>query len=235
MDKQQKRAQREREICQQATTLLQEQGFLGVRMSDVAKVSGYSMGTIYSHFSSKEDLLVACAVEVEEEILNTLRRALEQPLPPLERLLLMGLVAWSCVEQNPTADELVHLSMSPSIWRRASPARHAQQVKLSNDFAQQVYIQLEQACADGSLLSSPGCKNCSLQDWVRLMESALWGLFIGFRQVCESGQRSFLTEQKRLTAVYACWISLLRGFGWQDQNPEVLIERLQPLAAKILQ
>ncbi len=234
MDKQHKRAQREREICQAATVLMQEQGFLAVRMSDVAKASGYSMGTIYSHFSSKEDLLVACAIEVEEQILNTLGQALDAPLPPLERLLLMGLVAWTCVDGNPTADELVHLSMSPSVWRRASPARHAQQVELSNRFGQRVYRELEQACADGSLDRQPGC-GCSPEEWVRLMEAALWGLFIGFRQVCESGQRSFLTEQRRLTAVYACWVSMLRGFGWQSEDPAAIIVRLQPLAEQLVQ
>jgi len=61
MQRREKRELREKEIVEKTIRLLSERGFLDVRMSDIASETGYSMGTIYSHFESKEDLIVACA------------------------------------------------------------------------------------------------------------------------------------------------------------------------------
>jgi AcrR family transcriptional regulator len=70
-----KRAQR---IIQSAVLLAERGGFDAVRLRDVAADADVAMGTLYSHFRSKEDLLVAA---LEEEVGRF--EALMAQCPPL--------------------------------------------------------------------------------------------------------------------------------------------------------
>lgn len=56
--------ERARRIVESASALAEEGGFEAVRLRDVAARSGVALGTLYSRFRSKEDLLVA-ALEQE--------------------------------------------------------------------------------------------------------------------------------------------------------------------------
>ncbi|WP_125609896.1 TetR/AcrR family transcriptional regulator [Specibacter cremeus] len=50
-------AQRRREILEATCEVVAERGFRDLRIADVAKVAGYSTGTVHYYFDSKEDLL----------------------------------------------------------------------------------------------------------------------------------------------------------------------------------
>ncbi len=81
-----KLGERENRIVSTAVELAREGGFEAVRLRDVAANSGVALGTLYRHFRSKEDLLVA-ALGRETEAL--LRRAAVRPIEgdsALERL-----------------------------------------------------------------------------------------------------------------------------------------------------
>ena len=57
---------RARRIVETAVELAEKGGFEAVRLRDVAASSGVALGTLYRHFSSKEDLLIAgLALQVE--------------------------------------------------------------------------------------------------------------------------------------------------------------------------
>ena len=68
-----KRQQRELEILEQAQTLVEEVGFFDMKMSELAKRSKLSVGTLYSHYPCKEDLLIALAVRHAEEHVSMFR------------------------------------------------------------------------------------------------------------------------------------------------------------------
>ena len=58
---------RARRIVATAVELAEKGGFEAVRLRDVAATSGVALGTLYRHFRSKEDLLVAAlAAQVEQ-------------------------------------------------------------------------------------------------------------------------------------------------------------------------
>jgi AcrR family transcriptional regulator len=54
---------RARRIVETAVELAEKGGFEAVRLRDVAAVAGVALGTLYRHFRSKEDLLVAALAE----------------------------------------------------------------------------------------------------------------------------------------------------------------------------
>ncbi len=65
-------------IVATAVELAEAGGFENVRLREVAAVSGVALGTLYRHFRSKEDLLLAA---LAREIEGLERRNLERPAP----------------------------------------------------------------------------------------------------------------------------------------------------------
>ena len=57
--KQRELARREDQFQDQAQELIQRDGLLSLQMSKLAEECEYATGTLYKHFASKEDLLVA--------------------------------------------------------------------------------------------------------------------------------------------------------------------------------
>ena len=51
------------EILQAASTLFIKHGFHGTSMRQIAEQAGIALGGIYNHFSSKEDIFIAVAIE----------------------------------------------------------------------------------------------------------------------------------------------------------------------------
>ena len=60
--------ERARRIVSTAVELAEKGGFEAVRLRDVAASSGVALGTLYRHFRSKEDLLVAALAEQIEQL-----------------------------------------------------------------------------------------------------------------------------------------------------------------------
>lgn len=78
--------ERAKRIVDTAVDLAEKGGFEAVRLRDVAATSGVALGTLYRHFRSKEDLLVA-ALAAQVELLE--RRMESHPAPgatPVERV-----------------------------------------------------------------------------------------------------------------------------------------------------
>ncbi len=78
--------ERERRIVATAVALAEEGGFEAVRLRDVASHSGVALGTLYRHFRSKEDLLVAALALEAEGLARRMRRRPPAGETRLERL-----------------------------------------------------------------------------------------------------------------------------------------------------
>ena len=52
------KAARRAQILEAAINCFLERGYINTSMSDIIKASGLSSGSIYSHFSGKEDILI---------------------------------------------------------------------------------------------------------------------------------------------------------------------------------
>ena len=133
MSRQQKRLQREAEIIHATIELLETSSFLDLRMSDIAKAAECSMGAIYSHFTSKEDLLLGCAYRRMKEKDLLLNKLLSRDYKALEFLLMVAFTMWITDEQQPKFYQLTQLAMNPSVWQRASAGRSSDMNELGNE------------------------------------------------------------------------------------------------------
>ena len=64
------KAARRAQIIEAAISCFLEKGYTNTSMSDIIKASGLSSGSIYSHFSGKEDILVSAINERLENVKN---------------------------------------------------------------------------------------------------------------------------------------------------------------------
>lgn len=58
-------------ILHHATTLFARKGFRETSMTEVSQLSGVASATIFYHFASKEDLLLAILTRIKEAIINS--------------------------------------------------------------------------------------------------------------------------------------------------------------------
>ena len=83
---------RERELLlmQVARKMLIEQGYSGLSMDQLAEATEYSKGTVYQHFSTKEDLVTALAIESMERRVALFLRAEKFVGRTRERMMAIG-------------------------------------------------------------------------------------------------------------------------------------------------
>jgi len=79
-------AERESRIVATVIELAESGGFEAVRLRDVASQADVALGTLYKHFRSKEDLLVAALTQEARDLEERLRRRPAEGGTPLERV-----------------------------------------------------------------------------------------------------------------------------------------------------
>ncbi len=84
--KERQRQERERLILQAAQELLFERGYHDMSIDDLAARVGISKGTVYLHFASKEDLVLALLDRGRRDLLQTLDAILSSNATPREKL-----------------------------------------------------------------------------------------------------------------------------------------------------
>jgi TetR/AcrR family fatty acid metabolism transcriptional regulator len=78
--------ERRRRILQAARHRLEHYGYEKTTMAEIAADAGMAVGSLYLHFRSKEDLLVAFAEDCQERYLRALERIASSDAPPSARL-----------------------------------------------------------------------------------------------------------------------------------------------------
>ena len=78
--------ERERRIVETAVALAERGGFEAVRLRDVASQANVALGTLYRHFRSKEDLLMAALSLEAEGLVKRMKTTPARGATPLERV-----------------------------------------------------------------------------------------------------------------------------------------------------
>ena len=84
---------REQRILELARVMIVREGYHGLSMDRIAEEMEYSKGTIYQHFSCKEDILMALVNQTMERRLDLFQRAAAYPGRSRERITAIGAAA----------------------------------------------------------------------------------------------------------------------------------------------
>lgn len=136
--KQRERSERERRFIQAARDLIGADGILNLQMAKLADACDYATGTLYQHFSSKEDLLVAVAADGIEPNLRLFERASAWQESSRHRLFALSVVDTVCTDRCPVQAKLIQYVFTEAVWENASESRRQQLTEAVQRFAPHV-------------------------------------------------------------------------------------------------
>ena len=123
--KQREVRQRELTLLEVARRMLIEQGYAGLNMDRLAEATEYSKGTVYQHFSTKEDLVTALAIQSLEQRYALFQKALAFEGNPRERMIGIGLADELFVRLHPHYARSELIIKMADLEERASDERRA--------------------------------------------------------------------------------------------------------------
>lgn len=101
------RAERERQILDAAVAVFSERGFQAASMDAVAERVGVTKPVLYTHFGSKDGLLLACIARVRAELLEVTSAAARAAHDPEDMLRRATLAFFDHLERNESAWSVV--------------------------------------------------------------------------------------------------------------------------------
>lgn len=123
--KQQAIEDREYELLVIAKALVVKEGFASLTMDKIAAASPYSKGTIYNHFSSKEDVISALGSQALLHEISLFLRAQSYQGSSREKVVAMHVAYHLFARIEPILSMCVLTSRTPWVIEKTSPERLA--------------------------------------------------------------------------------------------------------------
>ena len=135
--------QREQLILDSAQAIWHAHGYNYLTMERVAESVEYSKGTVYNHFSSKEDLVCSICCRYIQNLIDLFTRAANYPGTTRERFLAIG-IGYSLYHQINTKDALnIQTVKSHTVREKISPEKRREMAALEhqiNDITRQIVL-----------------------------------------------------------------------------------------------
>lgn len=149
--KQREIQQREQMLLGIARKMLIEQGFSNLSLDRLADATEYSKGTIYQHFSSKEDLVAALAVQSCEKRVDLFSRAVRYPGTCRERVIALLAADEFFAEQHAHYFKCEMIIRMANLDEKASPERRERLEELEQRLLNAVLDPIRKAVDCGDL------------------------------------------------------------------------------------
>ena len=219
--KQREIRQREGELLDVARRMLAERGYLGLKMDRIAEQMEYSKGTMYQHFSCKEEVLIALAIQTGEKRTRMFRRAANLVGRSRERITAIGIAAELFVRLYPDHFRVEQTIRSASLWEKTSAERQrVLRMCESNCMGVVAGVIRDAVASEDLVLDRPAVP----ED----VAFALWALSFGASSLMATSEPlGELGIGEPYASVRAAIIKLLDGFKWQpisdvcDYNPVI--------------
>ncbi|WP_027250887.1 TetR/AcrR family transcriptional regulator [Photobacterium halotolerans] len=218
--KQQAIAERDHELIMLAKDLVNKEGFANLTMDRLASISPYSKGTVYNHFCSKEDVIVALcshAIKVEMTLFN---RVLD--MEGSSRDILMGVhVAYHIFARlEPILSTCLLTAKTPWVIDKASSTR----VEILNQLEEQMIDNADaivnRALEEGSLAMSAAVSTDAVV-------FANWSLAVGSNALVTNATNSRCIHRLQDPFTILNNINmLLDGMNWKPLSSERDYKRL---------
>ena len=205
--------QREDLILDAAESLLRAHGYLGLNLDHLAEKVEYSKGTLYNHFETKEDIVLALATRHLAERSRLFELAAAFQGRTREQMAAVWVADDVLAQGGGAPFQIMQLSKTPSLWEKASAARREESTRLVGRCAQVGAGVVRAAIAAGDLkMDAAGAKELSF---------GLTTMALGTHLVANTpgwGENASLDFPRK--ALRANQHRLLDGVGWQPLSTE---------------
>lgn len=220
--RQRERAARELRFLDQAQALIQRDGLLNLQMSRVAEDCDYAVGTLYQHFASKEDLLLALATRNCLGRVELFERAARWEGPTRERMLACAIADLMVVHAQPGFFRLSQYVYTDVVWHAASAEGRQRALDATGAIGSLIGGIVEDALRHGDLPATTGLT-------ARTLTIGPWTLCLGMHTLVSA--EGVLARQQADDDPYRLMVKhlqhLLNGYGWQplfDPSDEAAID-----------
>ena len=216
---------REERILDLARSMIVRDGYHGLSMDRIAEALEYSKGTIYQHFSCKEEILMALVNQGMERRLDLFRRGAAFRGRTRERMTAIGAAAELFFQLYPDHIHIEHAIRITSIREKTSEQRRLCLESCEARCSEVVRGVIRDAVAVGDL-------DLPNDFGVDHLAFGLWSLtFGGYSIAATSPSLANLGVHDPLQAIRGNCIRLLDGVGWQPLGSELdllpLFERIK--------
>ncbi|MCM8538546.1 MAG: TetR/AcrR family transcriptional regulator [Lentisphaeraceae bacterium] len=215
--KQEKHKAREMSILSIASEMITEEGFFNLRMTDLAKKSAISVGTLYVHFESKEDLLIGIGIDAIRNRYKLFKYSYDKYSNSIERLSAILICDHIINEKVGEISEIERLAQFPSVWKRASYRRMEEMNLLCQNIGEFVRSIIETSLDSGDLRAY----NDKTDSIATCINISAWGVCIGMHHVFNSYcvKSEGLLKPKDIEHAYVETVhALISGFGYKNEN-----------------
>jgi AcrR family transcriptional regulator len=149
------RLRRETLILDAAEDLLLAHGYLGLNLDRLAERVEYSKGTLYNHFATKEDILLALASRNLAERVRLFERAAAFEGRTRERILAIGIADDVLAERGSAPFQIMQMAKTPSLWEKTDPTRRQESARFECRCSEVVESVIRDAVRAGDLKLNP--------------------------------------------------------------------------------
>ncbi|MGD8171385.1 TetR/AcrR family transcriptional regulator [Vibrio sp. TRT 21S02] len=212
--KQQAIADREVELTLLAKSIVQEQGFTNLTMDKLTAASRYSKGTIYNHFCSKEDVILALCIHSLKSEAIFFERALSFEGSSREKITALHVAYRVYARMEPVLSTCAIMAKSPWVLEKASPERVAALNELEEVVIAQADTLVNNAVESGDLRFSPGIGSDAIV-------FANWSIAFGSNALAQNASNSHcISRLQDPFSVLHNANMLLDGIGWKPLSTE---------------
>lgn len=212
--KQREIQQRQQRILEVARGMLVEGGYLGLSMDRIAAALEYSKGTIYQHFSCKEDIILALVNETQQQRCEYFERAATFRGRSRERLAAIGYASELFVRLHPDHFNVEQIVRASSIWEKTSLNGRTIMRSCESRCIGIVSGIIRDAVAQGDLTLPEGL---AAEDMV----FGLWAMtFGGYSIIATSNSLAEIGIREPFEAIHHNITRVLDGYGWRPLASE---------------
>ncbi len=202
------RQAREQLFLDAAREIIRGQGLLGLQMARVASACDYATGTLYQHFRSREDLLVALATQRTREHSRLFQKAAEWSTGTRDRMFALAVIDRDFCHRHPGHTRLVQYVFTEVVWSSASQERRQDLLEACQPCIEALGQIVDDATGSGDLdtASTPGLD----------LAVGPWALCHGMQSLERiEGLQDSAGIRINDDLLYLHVDSLLNGIGWQ--------------------
>lgn len=219
---------REKELIELARSMIEKEYLITLTIDRLVADSPYSKGTIYKHFVSKEDLLLAISNTCVREIQELFVRALRFNGSSREKMLAVMVSYTIWAKLHPTQLFVVLSAHSPTVVARSSDRRNQTRHQCEAQLMALMNTEISKAIKAGDLVL-PG--NMSFEQVTFAMWSAAWGAMALIMSKGDSVKlQTMVLERESFTNARL----ILDGFDWKPLSKDInYSETIKKIAVEI--
>jgi len=148
--------ERDERILETAREMFVRDGFYGTTMARISGASKCPIGTVYQHFSCKEDLLLALAARAHKKRLEMVQRGASFPGRPRERMAYAGEAMVLFGRLYPGESQIIHNAGGPTLHEKTDPTWTEAFLRAQSDYLAFVKDLVQDGVHRGDLVLDDG-------------------------------------------------------------------------------